>query len=162
MSERVVCNTGPLIALAGVGQLDLLQKLFSEVLVPEAVRREVEAGGIAGLGKDALQKAPWIRVRPLLGPEDVLLAALLDAGEAAVISLARQESVDLVLVDEVKARRVARDTYGMRVIGTGRTLVEGKRRGHLSAVRPLLDRMQANGYWIAPNIVAEILRVAGE
>ena len=37
----VVSNTGPLIALATIGQLDLLHKLYSQVLIPAAVRAEI-------------------------------------------------------------------------------------------------------------------------
>lgn len=40
----IVCNAGPLIALAGLGQLGLLRDLFGEVLVADEVRAEVEAG----------------------------------------------------------------------------------------------------------------------
>lgn len=53
---------------------------------------------------------------------DPLLASLLDRGEAATIALALQESAALVLMDEVKGRRVARDVYGLAVIGTGRIM----------------------------------------
>ena len=38
----VVADASPLIALAQVDQLPLLEKLFGEILVPPAVAREVE------------------------------------------------------------------------------------------------------------------------
>ncbi len=48
MSESgpVVTNSGPLIALASVGQLDLLSALYTIVLVPEAVWCEVTEAGV--------------------------------------------------------------------------------------------------------------------
>ena len=42
---KVVVNATPLIALALVGQLDLLARLFDEVLVPPAVYHEVVVQG---------------------------------------------------------------------------------------------------------------------
>ncbi|MGA2223140.1 MAG: hypothetical protein ABSH41_01695 [Syntrophobacteraceae bacterium] len=38
MKGSVVCNTGPLIALAIVNKLDLLKLLFTEIVVPETVQ----------------------------------------------------------------------------------------------------------------------------
>ncbi len=34
-NDIIVCNSGPLVALAGIGHLELLQKLYKEVLIPE-------------------------------------------------------------------------------------------------------------------------------
>jgi predicted nucleic acid-binding protein len=38
----IVSNTGPLIALASIGQFDLLRSLFGRILIPPAVRAEVQ------------------------------------------------------------------------------------------------------------------------
>jgi uncharacterized protein len=82
--SRLVCNTVPLIALGLLDRLDLLKALFSEVLIPEAVHREIEQGRVNQLGFDGFRRADWIRVTPLAGARDVLLEALLDVGEAGV------------------------------------------------------------------------------
>jgi len=68
----------------------------------------------------------------------------------------------LVLMDERKGRKIARQVYGITVIGTGRLLVEAKRAALIGNVRPAINQMRANGYWLADNIVAEILQQAGE
>ena len=160
--STIVCNAGPLIALAGIGQLGVLRDLFGEVLVPAEVQSEVEAGGTSGTGAGVFQAAPWLRVVSLVRKADLLLSSLLDGGEAATIALALESSASLVLMDEVKGRRIARDVYGLAVFGTGRLLVEAKRASLISEVRPLMERMRNNGYWMADKIVAEILRQAGE
>jgi len=41
--SRIVCNTGPLIALGVLNRLDILKSLFSEVLIPEAVQKKLPA-----------------------------------------------------------------------------------------------------------------------
>jgi predicted nucleic acid-binding protein len=42
--SRIVSNASPLIVLAKAGLLDLLPKVFSEILVPQGVRMEIESG----------------------------------------------------------------------------------------------------------------------
>ena len=158
----IACNAGPFIALAGIAQLGLLRDLIGEVLVADDVKSEVEAGGKSGAGAGLFQSAPWLRVTNLSRKIDPLLTSLLDIGEAATISLALQEPAALVLMDEVKGRRVARNVYGLAVIGTGRVRVEARRAALISEVRPLIEQMRAGGYWLADTIVAEILRQAGE
>jgi predicted nucleic acid-binding protein len=89
--SRIVCNSGPLIALGILNRFDLLKELFGEVLVPDAVQREIEAGGSASLGLRAFREATWIRILHLTN-HDALLESLLDAGEAAVSTLAREQA----------------------------------------------------------------------
>jgi predicted nucleic acid-binding protein len=160
--SRIVCNTGPLIALGLLGRLDLLKSLFSEVFVPEAVQREIEQGGANQSGLASFRLAGWIRVAPLRGGRDMLLESLLDTGEAAVITLAREQGIATVLLDERKARKVARDIHGLQVIGTVRVLVEAKRRGLVPEIASLFKKLRQEGYWIHDTIVQAALQEAGE
>lgn len=111
--SRIVCNSGPLIALGILGKLELLQSIFDEVVIPDAVQKEIAQGGVKLAGLENFQQAQWIRI---VSPRqnDVLLSALLDAGEAAVIALAREQRISMVLIDERKARKVARDICGLQ------------------------------------------------
>ena len=55
--RKVVSNTTPLIALADIGQLELLHKLYGEIMIPEAVFNEVESE----LARMMVSKAEWIK-----------------------------------------------------------------------------------------------------
>lgn len=157
----VVADTGPLIALAGIDRLDLLNALFGRVLVPDAVHEEVLAGGDRNLGLKAYRQAAFLRV--LEAPDiDPALGALLHRGEASVIALARSTGADRVLIDEQKARKVARRIYGLAVLGSVGVLIEAKREGLLPSVAESLDDMRTNGYWVHDRIVHAALRAAGE
>ena len=159
--SRIVCNSGPLIALGILGKLELLQTLFDEVLVPDAVQREIIHGGVRLAGLESFRQAQWIRV---VQPKhtDALLTALLDAGEAEVIALAREHSIPVVLVDERKARKVARDVFGLQPIGTARILVEAKKKRLLPEIAAPLEMLRREGYWIHEDIVHAALREVGE
>jgi len=162
MKGLIVCNTGPMIALAIVDRLDLLSKIFHEVVVPDAVHNEILDGGTEFLGLAAYQRASWIKVQELSNPVEPLLRTVLDKGEAAVIQLARESHAETVLIDERKARKVAREIYGMHVVGSARILVEAKQRGFIGDVKETITRMRNGGYWIHEDIVEVILKKAGE
>jgi len=162
MSGKVICNTGPIVALSMIYRIDILRHLFELVAMPEAVNKEILDGGAISVGLASYRKVKWIKVMTLSDPVDPLLRTSLDAGEAAVIALARELSVNLVLIDERKARRIARTIYGLDVIGSARILVEAKKQGLLDNVGAALRAMREGGYWIGDSIVDAALKQAGE
>ncbi|MBW1752097.1 MAG: DUF3368 domain-containing protein [Deltaproteobacteria bacterium] len=129
MNGTVVCNTGALVALSMIDRIDILRHLFKLVVVPEEVHSEILEGGATSAGLANYRKVKWIKVMTISKPVDPLLKTSLDDGEAAVIGLARELSVSLVLIDERKARRIARTIYKLQVIGSARILVEAKKNG---------------------------------
>ncbi|MBW1717880.1 MAG: DUF3368 domain-containing protein [Deltaproteobacteria bacterium] len=162
MNGKVICNTGPIVALSMIDRIDILRDLFELVAIPEAVHKEILEGGAKNEGLASYRKVKWIKVMTLSSPIDPLLRTSLDTGEAAVIGLAKESSVNLVLIDERKARRIARAIYGLHVIGSARVLVEAKKHGLLDNVGAALQSMRDGGYWIADSIVEATLRQARE
>ena len=162
MNGKVICNTGPLIALSMIDRIDILRHLFELVTIPEAVHKEILEGGPINTGLLNYRKAEWIKVVTLSKPVDPLLMTSLDSGEAAVIGLARELNANPVLIDERKARKIARTIYGLHVIGSARVLVEAKKRGLLDNVGAALQAMRDGGYWIGDSIVDAALKQAGE
>jgi len=162
MNGRIVSNTGPLIALAMINQLDILRILFSEVIIPGAVHYEILEGGAVSRGVASYQNASWIQVRELSNHLEPLLCTVLDMGEASVIQLCQECKADMVLIDERKGRKVARDIYKMRVIGTAGILVQAKQQGIITSVSDALDEMRNGGYRIHNNIIEIALKKAGE
>ena len=60
--RKVVVNTTPLIALSHVGQLDILKKLYGEIMIPEAVYRELSVKTESICKKAVDRSLEWIRV----------------------------------------------------------------------------------------------------
>lgn len=77
------------------------------------------------------------------------------------MALYRKLSANMLLVDDQRARRVARFN-GMNVIGSVGVLLAARQRGKISALRPLLEAIQRSGIFIRNALVAEALRLAGE
>ena len=158
----VVSDAGPLIYLGSVGRLVLLRELFGRVVVPQQVWDEVVGTGEERLGSAAVAAASWIDVRtPAISSLTERLARILDAGEVAAIGLCHELRADLLLCDDLEARRVAA-AEGIRVVGTLGLLVRGKRAGFLDAVGPILNAMLALGLRVSPELVEETLTLAGE
>jgi len=68
--------------------------------------------------------------------------AALDAGETEAISLALETRARWVILDDLQARRLAKD-LGLAVVGTAGVLFAAKQRGFIGAVRPPLDALRA-------------------
>lgn len=162
MPEVVVADSGPLIALATIGQLDLLKAIYDEVLVPPAVIREVVEAGAGGPGAAEIDGAAWLRRVSVDSPPEALLLQELGPGEAEVIAVASQRGGACVLLDERQARRIAELAYRLTVRGTVGTLVVAKRRGLVSEIRPLLEALRTSGYFLMNFYTKVLSRFARE
>lgn len=158
-SEPIAVNTGPLIALASCGALDLISRLHHQVIVPTAVVNEFSRGRPDGGGTMALPAS--FDVRRLRAPLPAILVTHLDAGEASAIALALETGVRLVAMDERRGRLVARD-MGLTVTGSLGLLLRAKRLGFIDAVAPRLQAMRRNGVWIGEELIRRVLAEAQE
>jgi predicted nucleic acid-binding protein len=158
MADRIVINTGPLIALGRIKALDVPGQLPYEFLCPSEVRAELDAG--AAVGHLAVNP-PWLKVQPLKDPPSPLTLSALDVGEAAVIQLALEQQIPLVCIDEWKGRRVAL-TVGLRVMGTLGLLGRAKALGVIDAVKPFVERALQSGIRYHPELVRKVLESVGE
>lgn len=164
MTPPIVADAGPLIGLARAGLLDVLPQLYRSVEVPPAVARELRLGEDRP-GSRALRQAKtagWLVERELERPERLgELLVILDPGEAEAILLARERRSRFLLVDERRARALAR-RRSVPVVGVGGVLIAAKERGLLSDVGRALQGLTEVGYRLSSELRAEILSRAGE
>lgn len=155
---RVVANTTPLIALAKQDRLDILQRLYGELLIPEAVISEVKYEP----ARSRVREASWIRVLPVEDTERRrLFSARLHSGEVDVMILARETDADLVLMDDNAAKKTAK-FLGFNVTGTFGVLLRAKREGIIDSVRELVDAIIADGFHASPELRRLVLKKANE
>ena len=159
----VVSNTSPIINLAMINQLDLLEQLYGTVIIPPAVYDEIVTGGAGQPGADVVQALDGFEVRPVSSqPMVTHLAASLDLGEAEAIVLAVELGVHLLLIDERQARIVAK-RLGVSHIGLLAVLVQAKHAGLIPAVGPLVERLRSEaGFWVSQQVYHHLLQIAGE
>jgi predicted nucleic acid-binding protein len=151
----VVSDTSALTALLQVGLEGILLELFQEVVIPEAVERELRRAHAV--------LPSFILTIPILNRELVnRLRRDLDEGEAEAIALILEKRGDLLLIDERKGRRVAR-REGVPVIGLLGVLLEAKRRGIIPSLRETIGGLQTTaGFRISDALRERLLSEAGE
>ena len=159
----VVSDTSPLSNLLLIGRLDILQRLYQEIIIPPAVHAEVMA--LSSLGKDITEytSAGWIAVQEPSRKNLVTnLSFSLDLGESEAIALALEISCEWLLMDERRGTRIARER-GLRTIGLAGVLIEAKRQNIVSEIGPLLTDLKSKaGFWLGERLEARVLLEAGE
>jgi predicted nucleic acid-binding protein len=113
----IVSNASVLINLVRIGKLGLLHQLYGELVIPEAVWKEVVIEGAGQPGADEVKAATWIKMHPVTNRQ--LVQALrqdLDAGEAEAIALTLEIEAGLLLMDERLGRETAHH-LGLRYMG---------------------------------------------
>lgn len=142
---RLVCNTGPLIALSLLELLDEMVSVFDLVTTETVVEEWRSREGEVPAG---------VRILDRLVPADPMLSAQLDPGEASVILAALAHNIGNVLIDETKGRKVARRIYGLNVVGTARILVELRKAERIDRIEPYLEKLLGHGYWLSKTVVS--------
>lgn len=161
----VVSNTTPLLNLAIIEHLHLLQDQFGEIVIPVKVRAELKVEQDLPGSKILLAALTdgWIETREVQnGDLSKALSVDLDDGEAEAIALALELDRCLVLMDESEGRSRARN-LGLNVAGTLGVLLRAKIRQKIQEIKPLMLELQSKaGFYIADDLYQSFLREAQE
>lgn len=158
----VVSNSSPLIALAQIDQLQLLQQLYNEIRIPTAVQREVAIPNSKYPDSVDIALLQWLRVEAVSNQMAIsFLRERLDAGESEAIVLAIEQEADLLLIDEARGRRVAQ-AQGVPHIGTIGILILAKRQTLIPSVTMLLEQLIPFGFRMDAALFLQAKKLAGE
>ncbi|BAZ81897.1 DUF3368 domain-containing protein [Sphaerospermopsis kisseleviana CS-549] len=89
------------------------------------------------------------------------LQKILDPGEAEAIALTVELNADRLIIDERKCRNEAIKSR-LQITGLLGIVLAAKQKGIIPLVKPILDDLTANGFWIRKQLCVEILSIAGE
>lgn len=152
----VVADTSPLNYLILIDQASLLHSLFGEVLIPNAVHRELQHPKTPERVQHWIANPPeWLKVRGIqTTPSAPLL--ILDIGEREAIQLAVEVKADAVLMDEVEGRSVA-ESFGLRVSGTLGILERASRLGMID-LRQTFAKLEQTNFRVSPELRKALIR----
>jgi hypothetical protein len=162
--DRIVSNATPLIYLAKTDNLNLLKAIANQVYIPEAVFQEVVIEGKRLGEKDAYRvekciNQGWLRVKEV---KNLLSFDFpLHYGELEVISLAGQEGIKKVLIDDAKARSLA-DLAGLKPVGTLWVILQAVKNRMLDFDEFLstLERIIHSGFYLKDEVYIKVIRKA--
>jgi predicted nucleic acid-binding protein len=150
-SEIVISDTSCLILLYKIDELELLDKLSKNVFITPSIKSEFG------------QKLPdWIKVKE---PSDThyqkILEMDLDEGEASAIALSFEMDNSILILDDLKGRKIA-DKLNLRYSGTFGLLLRAKQEGIIVSIKPILDMIRNTNFRFSEKLFDSILEQSGE
>jgi predicted nucleic acid-binding protein len=151
MPRTIISDTSCLIILTNIGELDLLRKVYGNIITTKEVSTEY--------GQDLPE---WIEVRTVSDTNlQRVLEIQIDRGEASAIALAMETPGSTVIVDDQKARKVA-ESLGLNITGTIGVIIKAKLSGIIPSVKPFLSKIKDTDFRVSEEIEILALKLAGE
>lgn len=163
LSDVVIADAGPLIALSRVNQLEMLRGLFGFVHITGQIRREVLEGGHFS-GQENITAAldhGWLRCHDVGLADWAPRLTGVDEGEASAMCLAQQYPGCLLIIDDRAGRAEAR-ARGLAFMGVAAIVGLAKTQTLIPAAAPVLKAIQTHGYFIGQDVVTAVLGRVGE
>lgn len=162
MNRIVVSDTTAITHLAKIDALNILHKLYTEILIPKAVFDELFQVKRTQPGALSVMNSTWIKVVEVKNRAIVdKLTRRLDLGESEAIALSVELQSDVLIIDEVAGRDVARK-LGRNIIGMVGVLLEAKKQGHIQSVKPYLDKLRNTGFRMSAELYQMALNASQE
>lgn len=160
--RKIVTNSTPLIALNKISRLDLLEKIYGEIIIPYAVYEEVVLESNIKESTDFIIESGFINIMRIKNEEAKrLFVTSLHKGEVEVIILAKEIEADLCIIDDLLARKYAK-YYDLSITGTIGVVLKAKELGIITQVRQIMNELMDAGIYVHTNLYNKVLEIAGE
>ncbi|MDP3181015.1 MAG: DUF3368 domain-containing protein [Bacteroidota bacterium] len=147
----VISDTCCLILFHKIGELDILRKVYETVTTTPEVAEEF-----------GYVLPDWIRIEDVKDKKyQEFLETQIDWGEASAVALAKEMEDPVLLLDDLKARKLA-VKLNLKVTGTLGVIHKAKQIGVVENVKPIIEKLLATNFRISENIIEELLRKNNE
>lgn len=151
MPKIVVSDTSCLIVLSKIGKLDILRKLYSEIIITPEIANE--------FGDELHTWISEISVTDV--QKQKILEIEVDRGEASAIALSIEINADLIIVDDFKARKVSKH-LGLTITGTLGVLVKARNSDLFPSIKPVIEDLNNTNFRVSTELIEEMLRASNE
>ncbi|MCD7717329.1 MAG: DUF3368 domain-containing protein [Lachnospiraceae bacterium] len=156
----IISDTTPIISLLKIKHLDLLQKLFGEIWIPNAVYEELISNKKFSNEARQIMEVEYIEKVQVGDSKSVRLlqrATGLDAGESEAIILSDEKKADILLMDEAKGRLVAKQ-MGLTIMGTVGILMTAYEEQLLTSleIEQCIEALRENGRHISEKLYQQL------
>jgi len=147
MPEYVIADTSVLIILDKIDRLEILKRIYKEIYTTPEVASEYNKP-IPG----------WIIIESVKDKRyQTFIQTQVDIGEASAIALAVEKDDSLLIIDDLKARKLAR-RLGIKFTGTLGVINKAKTSGLIDEIKPLLEKLREVNFRISDNILESLLK----
>ena len=153
-NKIVIFNSSPLINLSKIKSLNLIKKIYGQIIIPEAVKEEVV---VSGRNKEKVEKIVKLIEKDIIKIVKVKNRSLvksfqinLDYGESEVLAMAIDMNASLIVIDEKEARQVA-EIYNLNKTGFIGVLIKAEKLGLIDSAMDLIDLAIKKGFRINKN-----------
>lgn len=156
----IVSDATPIISLIKVDRLDLLETMFQVVMMPQAVHDELTRNSRYSNEAAIVEQSSFLRVGTIKNLHSVAMlrqADKLDAGESEAIVLSKEQSANVLLMDERRGRQIAK-RLGINITGTIGILLQAYDEELLSGTDVLkcLERMQKSNIRLSKALIEQV------
>ncbi len=150
-SNIIISDTSCLILLIKINELELLHKMCNRVIITSTIRDELN-----------IDLPNWIEI---IDPKDThyqnILEMDLDRGEASAISLMLEIDEAILLIDDLKGRKIA-NKLKLRFSGTFGLLLKAKEINLITELRPIIDKIRFTNFRFSEQLLSDVLMQANE
>lgn len=151
MHRTIISDTSCFIVLANMGELELLRKVYGQVVTTLDIA--IEYGEIL---------PEWVGIATVKDKsKQQLLEMQIDRGEASAIALALETPDSTIILDDYKARRIA-EQLGLIFTGTIGIIIKAKLNGIIPSIKPLLEKIKQTDFRLSADIELLALKEANE
>lgn len=154
----VIADTGAIISLIHIRQLDLIEKVFDDYYIAKAVWIELNNYDNPHFDNSILIELKS-RVKEISSKN--YLSMIMDFGESESAILYEELHADYLLIDDNKARLVA-ESLNINCIGTLGLLLKAKQKGLITELNPIFEKLIRVGRYFSRKLLNEILIKIGE
>lgn len=151
MPKTVIADTSCFIVLEKINELSLLNKIYREVITTPEIATE--------FNKPIPDWISIIETKNKLVQRE--LEAKIDVGEASAIALGLEIPNCSIILDDLKARKIAA-SLKLDFTGTLGVIVKAKQLNLIDSVKPIIRKLREAGLRFSEEIEKDILNQAKE
>jgi len=151
MHKTIISDTSCFIILSKIGELDLLKKLYGQIVTTSDIAEE-----FGELLPD------WVKIENVTDKyRQRILELQIDRGESSAIALAMETQNSTLILDDFKARKIAKN-LGLTFTGTIGIIIKAKLNGIIPSIRPFIEKIKETNFRISAEIELQALKEAKE
>ncbi len=151
MHDIVISDTSCLILFDKIGEIELLKSVYDTIITTPEIAEEF--GEVLPI---------WIKIEIVKDKKyQLFLETQVDKGEASAMALAKEIDNTLILLDDLKARKLARKLH-LNYTGSLGVINKAKQLGIINSVKPFIKKLLETDFRISDNVVLEFLKINNE